>query len=144
MNEQVPEFTLLSEDGQVFSHAEIRDKIVVFDFWQTNCGSCFKKFPKLEELHEKYRLDDTVAFFAVYIPLKKENLKTREKALARIRSKYSFRILFAMDPRVAESFKILAYPTVLIINKGEGIIYRRVIDDVHKVILSLRPTRKSG
>ena len=38
-----------------------RGKVVVVDFWATNCGPCKELFPELVEMHRKYARDGLVA-----------------------------------------------------------------------------------
>ena len=42
---------------------EIRQKIVIIDFWGSQCGSCIKSMPKMLALQKKYK-DDVVILYA--------------------------------------------------------------------------------
>lgn len=40
--------------GQPLSLNELRGKVVLVDFWATNCGPCLEEFPNLKELYSEY------------------------------------------------------------------------------------------
>jgi thiol-disulfide isomerase/thioredoxin len=42
-------------DGSTFKLADFRGKILVVDFWQTNCAPCVRLIPKLAKLSKQYR-----------------------------------------------------------------------------------------
>src|SRR5215468_1833721 len=42
-------------DGAKFKLADFRGKILVVDFWATNCGACVRLVPKLASLSRQYR-----------------------------------------------------------------------------------------
>ena len=42
-------------DGSTFKLADFRGKILVVDFWQTNCAPCVRLIPKLARLSKQYR-----------------------------------------------------------------------------------------
>jgi thiol-disulfide isomerase/thioredoxin len=42
-------------DGSTFKLADFRGKILVIDFWQTNCAPCVRLVPKLANLSKQYR-----------------------------------------------------------------------------------------
>src|SRR5215813_6394327 len=42
-------------DGATFKLADFRGKILVIDFWQSNCAPCVRLVPKLANLSKQYR-----------------------------------------------------------------------------------------
>jgi len=42
-------------DGSTFKLADFRGKILVVDFWQSNCAPCLRLVPKLANLSKQYR-----------------------------------------------------------------------------------------
>jgi thiol-disulfide isomerase/thioredoxin len=42
-------------DGSTFKLADYRGKLLVVDFWQTNCAPCVRLIPKLAKLSKQYR-----------------------------------------------------------------------------------------
>ena len=41
--------------GGEFEFAELQGKIVLFQFWDTNCAACFAAIPTIQEIHATYR-----------------------------------------------------------------------------------------
>lgn len=62
---------MTSITGQVFGSAELNGKIVVLNFWFTNCPPCLKEIPELNELVEEYK-DKDVVFLALAVDDKPE------------------------------------------------------------------------
>ncbi len=60
-----PEFEFVSLSGEPVSSNRLKGKIIVLDFWSSDCGPCRKSMPQLEEFHRRYRDDQRVAFFFV-------------------------------------------------------------------------------
>ena len=48
--------TIESSDtkGMPFSLNEYKGKVVIVDFWETNCGPCIEEFPNLKDLYRQY------------------------------------------------------------------------------------------
>jgi thiol-disulfide isomerase/thioredoxin len=46
-------FSYDNVDGEKFSFKEVKGKVLLLDFWSTNCGSCIREHPKLVELEQK-------------------------------------------------------------------------------------------
>ncbi|MDR0295802.1 MAG: hypothetical protein LBH91_06450 [Prevotellaceae bacterium] len=41
----IVEFCFYATDNEPATQDSLREKVVVFDFWNTACGVCFQKFP---------------------------------------------------------------------------------------------------
>jgi thiol-disulfide isomerase/thioredoxin len=132
VSEAVPEFSLINPTGDDFTNKDLRNKIVVFDFWSTGCGVCFRKFPILQEKFNKYKNSTDIEFYAVNIPYKRDSTG----AAARIINEYhyAFPVLYARSDSLAKLFKVFAYPTVIIIKNGKEIIFRGNIEGIDEII----------
>ena len=58
-----PDFEVVSLDGKKFSLKEIKDKIIVLNFWGLGCGPCLKEIPDLNKIVDKYQ-NKNVVFIA--------------------------------------------------------------------------------
>ncbi|MGE5356778.1 MAG: TlpA family protein disulfide reductase [Deltaproteobacteria bacterium] len=106
---------LLNND--TISLNDFKGKVLVLDFWNSACGSCFKKFPDFEKLTSKYKLNKEILFFAVNTPLKREKAKNPQKIMDSLN--YNFENLFLFDDSIALGLGIKFYPTVLYIDKTQ-------------------------
>ncbi|NLP05245.1 TlpA family protein disulfide reductase [Candidatus Fermentibacteria bacterium] len=48
-----PDWSLTSTAGEVVTLSELRDTVVVLDFWATWCGPCASAIPSIQALHEE-------------------------------------------------------------------------------------------
>ncbi len=132
VSEEVPGFTLINSNGIDFTNKDLKDKIVIFDFWTTYCGVCFKKFPILQEEFVKYKNTPGIEFYAVNIPWKRDSVGAAKRIISEY--PYTFPVLYAKSDSLAKLFKVFAYPTVIIIRNGEEIIFRGNIDGIDDLI----------
>ncbi len=51
---QVPDATFTSITGEKFSTEGLRGKVVLINFWATDCVTCVKEMPMLVDTHRKY------------------------------------------------------------------------------------------
>jgi len=110
--QSLPNLKLELMDGEVIQTDELKDKIVMINFWSTTCRPCIKEIPGLNKLQAKYK--DQVVFLA---PLP-ENKSDATKLLA----KHPFQFDIAPDAsEVFEQLEIEGYPKNFFINR-EGII----------------------
>jgi len=111
------------------SISDFKDKTIVLDFWNNNCGVCFEKFPKVDELRSKVT-NKNVMFLAVNVFKRKSEIKN---GLEMFRDeKLGYNTLFISEEN-AKELQVYAYPTVLVI-KDNKIVYRGTIEvlDVFK------------
>ncbi|HYJ89113.1 MAG TPA: TlpA disulfide reductase family protein [Pyrinomonadaceae bacterium] len=50
----LPEFSLLTLKGRTMTSQELKDSIVVLDFWATWCEGCVSEIPAFNRLEQKY------------------------------------------------------------------------------------------
>ncbi len=121
-----------------------KSKIVVLDFWSTNCGICFKKFPDLENIYAKYKNNNKVAIYAVHVPTKGDVFNKSIKLLDKYN--YHFPKLYAKSlQQVEDSLKFNTFPHLMIIKNGkirydgflvtaeESVIYN-IDDEIDKLL----------
>lgn len=110
------EITLLNKEKE---KVELdNDKIIVLDFWTTSCGICFKKFPELEQIYQKFKLNKRVEIYTVNVPIKKDKFEKTIKILDSIG--YEFPKLYAQSANQVETnLKFNTYPHLIILKKGK-------------------------
>lgn len=129
LNKTAPLFSLTDLDGKTVSLAELKDKVVILDFWATWCGPCKKSFPAMQMAVEKYKNDPDVKF--LFIHTWETSKEPAEDAKAYMESqKYNFQVLMDLkDPiakknKVVESYGVTAIPAKFVIGKGGKIRFQ--------------------
>jgi thiol-disulfide isomerase/thioredoxin len=108
----------------------------VFDFWSTSCGVCFREFPELDILYQKYRYREDIAVYAVNLPIRRD---TREKILETIDQhvNYSFPVLLAgEDSDYGKQFKMNGVPHLMIIDKNGRVAFNGLTNFSKRVAYS--------
>ena len=124
----------IDEHRDTLSVADWEGKIVVLDFWTTSCGICFKKFPQVQSLYDKYKDNSKVAFYAVNAPIERDN---KDQLFNLLREKgYTFPVLLSCDS-TSSYMKVRAYPTVLILGTTGDVAYRGRIEVAGKKIAKM-------
>lgn len=123
------ENTILGIDnyGNEVSSESYRGKIMVLDFWHTRCSACFKKFPILQELNEKYSNNVNIEILAINKPLKQDTVDQSFNAI--LERGYTFRTVLPYDSSISDKFEIKRFPTTLIINQAGFIVFNGAIED---------------
>ena len=60
-----PDFCFITLDGHRVLSSDLKGKVVVLDFWSTDCTPCRKSMPQLEQFYQRYRNNPRVAFYLV-------------------------------------------------------------------------------
>jgi cytochrome c biogenesis protein CcmG/thiol:disulfide interchange protein DsbE len=69
-----PDFTLRTFDGELFSLAEQRGKVVIVNFWASWCVPCREEAPILQEVWERYRGRGVVMVGVDYLDVERDAL----------------------------------------------------------------------
>lgn len=120
VGKSLPDYSFKDIDGNLWRSTELKEKIVVFNFWFVACKPCQKEIPDLNALLEKY---PEVVFLAIsFDPKSKiENFLKNNK--------FDYQIV--SDARViAEAWEIQNYPTHLLIDQKGVIQFYKIGDDV--------------
>ncbi|MDR2954700.1 MAG: TlpA family protein disulfide reductase [Prevotella sp.] len=127
-----------TEEGDTLSIDDFKGQYVVIDCWYTYCGVCYKKFPKVQELYDKYKDSERVALYSIHSRIvdRKENFKTGTNILKE--EGYTFpSFSIDIDDPILNQLGVDVYPTVLIFDKDSKLIFRGNIESAEKLIEKL-------
>lgn len=113
-----------SKSSMKLNLSNMNEKTIVVDFWNNNCGVCFQKFSKFQELHQKYINNKNVGFYAINTYRKKEEIIEGQRLFDSL--KYNYKTYF-QEKQKSDSLKIAAFPTVLVI-KNNRIVFKGTIE----------------
>ena len=129
------EFNILGDDKLLSKNLE--DKIVIINFWATDCSTCIKEMPILTKIHDKYKNDIELIAVAMPYDLPSRVINFKDK------NQIPFKIALDSDGKILEKFnKVRLTPTTIITNKQQ-IIQNTIIGEINyqnldKLIDSLR------
>ena len=107
-----------------------KPSIVVVDMWATWCASCLEEFPKIVELHKKYK-DTGVQFVSMNLDDHNDqpSLKNAEKFLHKMHAEFDN---FWMNENLMIAFEklnLIGIPAVIIYDQNGNERYRLTGDD---------------
>ena len=107
-----------------------RGNLFLFDFYNTSCVVCKRKFPILQKLFDKYKNKQGIYIYAVDIPWDRD---TSGMAMTMVRSKkYTFPVLLGKR-KLDSFFKVQSYPTTILF-RNDTILFKGNIEDIGKYI----------
>jgi len=62
--QQAPDVTFITINGQKISTQDLHGKVVMVNFWATSCATCVKEMPQMVETYNRFR-QDGLEFVAV-------------------------------------------------------------------------------
>lgn len=129
-------FEAFDEQKKLLTESDFNAKIALLDFWTTTCGVCFKKFPQVQAVYDKYKNDPSVMILAVNKPIEED---TPNQAFDDIRQEgYGFPVVVTTDEDLAEKFGVKGYPTTFVINRNGQIVYKGDIEGAVKMVDELK------
>ena len=128
-----PQPQLISETGKATRLSDYRGKVVLLNFWATDCGGCVLEIPAIIDVQTGYRNKGfTVVGVSMDIPY--ENLKDAEEAWGKVRpfiakKKINYPILMGRES-LFKDFGLTQLPDTLLIDKAGKVaaVYVGVID----------------
>jgi peroxiredoxin len=139
-----PAFRLSSASGKIAGPSNYRGKVVLLDFWATECGGCKAEIPYFMEFEDTYK-SKGLAVVGVSLDIMYENLKDADEGWSRVKPfvrdhKVNYPILMGDDP-VSKLYDIQAMPATWLIDKRGRVaaIYVGIVDknDVESNIKTL-------
>ena len=102
--------------NEPYYFSNLRDKVVIVNFWATWCPPCVAEMPELQSLYQKY--GDRVAFVLV------TNEKQEVVEAFMEKNKYLMPVFYlATDP--PEVFAFRGYPTTFIVSRDGRIVSKK-------------------
>jgi peroxiredoxin len=119
-----PAVQFTSLQGQKIAMSDLRGKVVLVNFWATDCPGCVVEMPKLVQTYQKYKSQglETVAVAMSYDRPDYVLAYTRKNALP---------FTVALDPtgQLSKAFKdVRLTPTTFVIDK-QGHILQRIVGE---------------
>jgi len=132
-------FKFQNADGDTVSIESFRGKIVIVDCWYTYCGYCFKAFPKVQTIYDKYKDNPGIQLIGLHCRIENDKHKPAEKPSKGkellIEEGYKFPCYsINMKDKVLVDLGVIKFPTVLIFDKDGRLIYRGNIEGVENAI----------
>jgi len=103
------------------SLSQYKDKIIMLEFWISQCGYCIAAVPKLNALSNKYKNKD-FKLLAVNVHDSKEIIKLFQK-----NNQPAYEILSSAED-VAKKYGVEGFPTIVLIDKKGNVIYSGSFD----------------
>ena len=119
-----PDFSLKNMLGETITLSQLKNKIVILDFWATWCGPCKASFPAMQQLVDKYKDDQDVVF--LFIDTWENNTTQKDQeAVAKYMAdnKYSFNVLFDIKNKLFADYKVDGIPKKFVIDKNGNLLY---------------------
>jgi peroxiredoxin len=113
-------FTLTGMDGQTYTLASLKGRIVLLNFWATWCPPCRKEMPDMENLYRTYEKKGLTVIAA-----SDENRPVVEQFLAK--NPYSFTVALDAGGKVQAAFGVDGIPKSFIFDR-EGRLAAQAID----------------
>jgi peroxiredoxin len=138
-----PAFELMTEDGKKMRVSDYRGKVVLLNFWATDCGGCVLEIPSFMELEKAYK-DKGFTAVGVSMDISYEGLKDANEAWGRVRpfmAKKGINYTIVMgDDAISKAYALNAYPATYLIDKSGkiAVAYVGVVVDKDNVETNIK------
>ncbi|HVZ57205.1 MAG TPA: TlpA disulfide reductase family protein [Chitinophagaceae bacterium] len=125
LSQTAPSFALYDLDGQRVQIADLKNKVVVVDFWATWCGPCKASFPAMQKMVTRYKDSADVKFLFIDTWEQSDD-KVKNARDFITKNHYSFHVLVDKDDQVVSQFKVDGIPTKFVLDKEGTIRFKSV------------------
>jgi peroxiredoxin len=118
--EQAPDVTFISIDGQKISSQDLRGKVVMVNFWATSCTTCVHEMPQMIDTYNKFKAQG-LEFVAVAMNYDPPNYVLNYAETRKL----PFKVALDSGGDLAKQFGDVAMtPTTFVIGKDGKILKR--------------------
>jgi thiol-disulfide isomerase/thioredoxin len=115
-----PAFTLIDAAGKKVKLSDYHGKVLLLNFWATECGGCRVEIPYFIEFAQAYK-NNGLAVVGVFLDVSYENLKNSDEGWIKIKPfvrtyKVNYPILMGND-QVMKRYDIQALPLTYLIDR---------------------------
>jgi thiol-disulfide isomerase/thioredoxin len=105
-----PDWTLYTESDKKMTLAQMKDKVVLLDFFFIGCGDCMFSLKSLNNIHEKYK-NQNVAIASM-------TFRDNKKSVIEFEKSYNIKYpIYVAAGDVAKSYHVEGFPTFYFIDK---------------------------
>jgi thiol-disulfide isomerase/thioredoxin len=120
-----PEFELQSFHGRKITSENLKDSVVLLEFWAGWCPSCKKSMPKLQNLHKKYFLKGLIITAVAMDRVKTWGKYGSEKKAIETAKAHNFNFVWGTEKIASDYGNFNSIPTVILIDH-KGKLYKKV------------------
>lgn len=118
-----PPFTFYDEQGRAVTRESLKGRTVVLDFWTTSCAVCYRKFPDLQKVRDRFRHRTDVTVLAVHLREQQEMSDYPRRFFAA--SAFDFARVWTVETRrMMSQFGFPTVPTVVVIDPAGKVVFR--------------------
>jgi peroxiredoxin len=116
-----PRFHLASADGKTAQLSDFRGRVVLLNFWATDCGGCVLEIPSFIELQLKYG-DKHFTAVGISADIPYEQLKSADEAWQKVRpfiAKHQINYPIVMgNDAIIDAYGFKSYPATYLIDRS--------------------------
>jgi thiol-disulfide isomerase/thioredoxin len=138
----VKQFTFTATDGSEVSPTILAGKIVVLDFWATDCAPCKENTPALEEAYQQIKDHEDVAFFGVSTDPEGLATPAIEKTLKAWGA--SFPLLRDLEKNAFYDLNVKATPTLMVFGPDNRLqaMHLGILEDADDLVSKIQKLRE--
>jgi len=132
--EEVVPFELRTIDGILISNADLKGKVVLMDFWASWCRPCLIGFPAYDDLYQKYKDNDQVAFLAVNIA-DRDSFENMQSFVEK--QNYSFDFVYDEVGALSRQMTSTGIPSMILMDKSGDVVLSKLglpTDGFHELL----------